>query len=136
MTVQCPPFRRSVALQMDGYRERMAEAIRNARASSGLGPGELADRVGVSHKTVERWENGKASPQHANLRSLAKTLGVEVDDLRPDLPPDQDTLERIEAKLDRLLLHAGLPVNFDAISLELEEEFKNDPPGGPNGSST
>lgn len=120
MTVQRPAFRTSVALAMEGYKERMADNIRKAREAKALGPGEVADKIGVSARTVERWEGGESAPQRPNLRKLAELFGVEVDDLRPDLPPDAETLERIEAKLDLLLANAGLPTQFDEVVEGLE----------------
>ena len=115
MTVQRPAFRHSVAHAMEGYRERMAANIKEAREAKALGPGEVADKIGVSPRAVERWESGQSLPQRANLRKLAELFEVDVSDLRPDSPPDAEALERIEAKLDLLLDAAGLPIDFDSI---------------------
>jgi len=123
MTVQCPTFRHTVGSQMEGYRERMAEKIRDRLREKQMGPGELADKVSASTRTVERWLSGERRPQSRYMKSLAEVLGVDEADLLPDLPPDADALERIEAKLDRLLLAAGLPVDFEQVSGELEDEL-------------
>ena len=47
---------------------------------------ELADRLGVSNKSVSRWESG-GYPDVATLAPLAKALGVSVDELLGCQPP-------------------------------------------------
>lgn len=48
---------------------------------------ELADQLGVSNKSVSRWESGGGYPDVGILAPLAKALGVTVDDLLCDTPP-------------------------------------------------
>jgi transcriptional regulator with XRE-family HTH domain len=44
----------------------------------------LADKLGVSNKTVSKWENGGGLPDTNMLPTLAQTLGVTVDDIVSD----------------------------------------------------
>ena len=42
---------------------------------------ELAERIGVSSKTVSKWETGKGLPDITLLQPLAQTLGISVIEL-------------------------------------------------------
>ncbi|HZO75092.1 MAG TPA: helix-turn-helix domain-containing protein [Ktedonobacteraceae bacterium] len=48
--------------------------LRNARRAAGLTQEQLAERIGVSEKTVQRWEVGKAIPQPIALHALCEEL--------------------------------------------------------------
>lgn len=58
-----------------------SERLRAYRRGKGLTQQELADLLGVSNKTVSRWESGGGYPDVPLLVPLARALGVEVDDL-------------------------------------------------------
>ena len=121
---------------MDGYKERMAENIRQAREAKDLGRGEVADKVGVSPRTVERWEEAESKPHPATLRKLAELFEVDTSDLKPDTPPEAETLERIEAKLDRLLTSAGLSTLLDDPAAELDADEESTLPDAPSAPPT
>jgi len=55
--------------------------IRQLRESSRLTQAELADRIGVSSKTVSKWETAKGLPDITLLQPLAQALGVSVIEL-------------------------------------------------------
>lgn len=57
------------------------ERLKNYRRARNLTQRELAEQVGVSDKTVSRWESGGGYPDVPVLVPLAKALGVTVDDL-------------------------------------------------------
>ncbi|MCQ2426879.1 MAG: helix-turn-helix domain-containing protein [Clostridia bacterium] len=59
-----------------------AEAIRNARIKAGMTQEELADKIGVSRRTVNSYENGKSWPKNnSRYKQLAKALDVHVSTL-------------------------------------------------------
>lgn len=62
------------------------DRLRRYRKSKNMTQQELAERLGVSDKSVSRWENG-SYPDVAMLGPLAKELGVTVDDLLGTAPP-------------------------------------------------
>lgn len=62
------------------------DRLRNYRKAKHLTQQELAERLGVSDKSVSRWENG-SYPDVPLLGPLAKELGVTVDDLLGTAPP-------------------------------------------------
>jgi type I restriction enzyme M protein len=64
-------------------------ALRAIRASLDLTQAELAERLGVSFATVNRWEGGGTKPQKApmtRIMALAAEVDVEVDDVSSDVP--------------------------------------------------
>ena len=56
-------------------------AIRQLRESRGLTQAELAEKIGVSSKTVSKWETAKGLPDISLLQPLAQALGVSVIEL-------------------------------------------------------
>jgi len=63
-----------------------AERLKKLRKANNMTQQELADKLGVSNKSVSRWETG-GYPDVAMLGPLAKALGVTVDDLLGETPP-------------------------------------------------
>ena len=63
----------------------MAEALdnrlREAREAAGLTQAELAERIGVSRKTVNTVENGVFIPSTVVALRLASALGCNVEEL-------------------------------------------------------
>ena len=55
--------------------------IKALRERNGLTQAELSDRIGVSSKTVSKWETAKGLPDISLLQPLAKALGVSVIEL-------------------------------------------------------
>ena len=55
--------------------------IRQLRERQNLTQSELAERIGVSSKTVSKWETGKGLPDISLLRPLAQALGISVIEL-------------------------------------------------------
>lgn len=60
---------------------RLASALKDARAAAGLTQAELAERAGVSRKTINTVENGVFIPSTILALSLARALGTTVEDL-------------------------------------------------------
>jgi transcriptional regulator with XRE-family HTH domain len=111
LTSQSPAFKRTVAVLMGDYQRRIARRIQSEREKLSLSHLELAAKVGTTDRTVRRWEAGETEPQPRHLRALADTFGLEVADIRPNLEAEENAvrgqLDRIEAKLDRLLAAIG-----------------------------
>lgn len=60
---------------------RLGSRLKTVRTEAGLTQAELADRAGVSRKTVNTVENGVFVPSTVLALSLARALGVRVEDL-------------------------------------------------------
>jgi transcriptional regulator with XRE-family HTH domain len=64
----------------------IGERIRAARKAQGLSLRALAERVGLSHEMIRRYEQGKAVPSASTLHKIADTLRCSPDYfLRPTL---------------------------------------------------
>ena len=72
-----------------------AQRLKEYRKARGMTQQELADRLGVSNKSVSRWETG-GYPDVALLGPLAKALGVTVDDLLGEQPAAVRALGRAD----------------------------------------
>jgi transcriptional regulator with XRE-family HTH domain len=55
--------------------------IKQLREAGKLTQGALAERIGVSSKTVSKWETGKGLPDISLLQPLAQALGISVIEL-------------------------------------------------------
>ena len=61
--------------------ERLVNRIKEKRAELGLTQAELAERVGVTRKTVNTVENGVFVPSALLALKLAEALSVPVEEL-------------------------------------------------------
>lgn len=60
---------------------RLASRLKEVRTAAGLTQADLAERAGVSRKTVNTVENGVFVPSTLLALSLARALGTTVEDL-------------------------------------------------------
>lgn len=61
------------------YNEKLANAIRTARAAAGYTQAQAAAILNMSQTGVAAWETGRATPPAATLAELAKLYGVSAD---------------------------------------------------------
>jgi transcriptional regulator with XRE-family HTH domain len=102
---------RSVALEVALENRAIGRRIAQLRENAHLTQPAAAERAGVSLRGYQKWESGASRPNWTNLEKLAEVFGVKEDEIIGSLEPDEDQLDRIEAKLDELL----------AISRETEQ---------------
>lgn len=55
--------------------------IHRKRKEKNLTQAQLAERLGVSNKTVSKWENGKCMPDYGIVEDLCDELGVTIAEL-------------------------------------------------------
>ena len=69
----------------------LGEQIRRARGRQRWSQQELADRVKVTRKTVDNWENGRTTPPGATIAAIEDVLGVDLSgDGQADVYTDPD----------------------------------------------
>ena len=56
-------------------------AVRQLREARGMTQAELGEKIGVSSKTVSKWETGKGLPDISLLQPLAQALGISLIEL-------------------------------------------------------
>ena len=54
------------------------EKIREGRANLGITQTELAEKIGVTLRTISKYEKQGVMPRGANLQKLAEVLGVSI----------------------------------------------------------
>lgn len=59
----------------------MDEVIRSRRAALGLSQAELAAQSGVDQRQIRRYEAGETQPSLSVARSIARSLGITIDEL-------------------------------------------------------
>ena len=60
--------------------EKIGKFIAECRKQKNLTQEQLSEILGVSSKSVSRWENGKTLPDYTVLDSLCKALGISVNE--------------------------------------------------------
>ena len=55
--------------------------IAQKRRTKNLTQEQLAEKLGVSNKTISKWENGKCMPDYSIIQKLCDALGVTLPEL-------------------------------------------------------
>lgn len=63
-------------------RPRLARLIETSRKKQDLWQSELAARLGVSERTVTKWEKGEVVPRPEHLERIAGALGLDLRELQ------------------------------------------------------
>ena len=66
--------------------------IGKKRKELNLTQAQLAEKLGVSNKTVSKWENGKCMPDYGVIQPLCTELGVTVSELMYGEEQAQDSI--------------------------------------------
>lgn len=61
----------------------LGQRIAAHRRAAGLSQDQLADRLGVERRTVQRYENAVTDPRYADLLLIAMALGIHPAELLP-----------------------------------------------------
>ena len=60
---------------------KIGSFIKEIRKEKGLTQEQLAEKLGVSQKSVSRWETGKTMPDYSLLPNICETLEINVAEL-------------------------------------------------------
>ena len=61
--------------------DKIGKFIALNRKNKGLTQEQLAEKLGVTNKTVSRWETGKYMPDLSLLKPLSEELGITLNEL-------------------------------------------------------
>ena len=75
--------------------------IEKKRKEQNLTQAQLAEKLGVSNKTVSKWENGKCMPDYGVIQPLCQELKVTVSEL---MDGEEQALDSIRAYDDEQIL--------------------------------
>ena len=56
-------------------------SLASARVNAGLSQKEAAIKIGVSNKTLSKWENGKCFPDALQIKKICELYGVPYDNI-------------------------------------------------------
>lgn len=70
--------------------KKIGRFIADNRRKAGMTQRELAEALGVSNRTISKWECGDGMPELANILPLCRLLGVTADELlRGEYTPEK-----------------------------------------------
>ena len=94
--------------------------LRQLRKENGLTQEELAEKFGVSSRSVSRWENGNTLPEPGILVELADHYGIDIKELidgeRKSEATNSDTKEILRSVADYADLEKQLSVSRKCIA--------------------
>ncbi|MCD2461996.1 helix-turn-helix domain-containing protein [Streptomyces sp. MBT42] len=59
-------------------RAALGQRLRELRTEAGLSQDQLADRIGMERRSIQRYESGERDPRYTELLLIADALGVPV----------------------------------------------------------
>lgn len=92
--------------------------IYELRRSMNLSQKELGEMVGVSNKSVSKWENGTAMPKTETIVKLAEVFGISPLELLQGKTDDKLTLSQLSSQTNEMFLK-------EEISKRDNEELKS-----------
>lgn len=101
--------------------EKIGKFIASCRKELNLTQEQLAEKLGVSNKTVSRWENGNSFPDVSMLQPLCDLLNISVNELLlGEKIPEDNYRKKVEENTIRILEECR-------FSLESGKYFKSSP---------
>lgn len=106
--------------------EKIGKFIAILRREHSLTQKELAQRLGVSDKTISKWETGRGLPEISIMRSLCETLEISMNELLSGDRLDESSYrkkaeENIETLLQRrsykkVIIHIAISTTIFLVS--------------------
>lgn len=94
--------------------EKIGEFIRELRKENNMTQEQLAEKMGVTDKSISRWENGRTMPDISMLGILANELNCTVPELLNGRKMTKEELIELKETIDNL------------IEYESSQQIKND----------
>ena len=60
---------------------KIGKFIAELRKSKNMTQEQLGEKLGVSFKTISKWENGRGMPELSTLKPLSEELGVSINEI-------------------------------------------------------
>ena len=96
--------------------EKIGRFIATCRKEQNLTQQELAEKLGVSSKSISRWENGRTLPDYSIIKDLCKTLNISINELFSG--------EKIESKNFKEIADNNLLNALENSTFTLKEKIK------------
>lgn len=94
--------------------EQIGKFIKENREKKNLTQEQLAEKLGLTGKSISRWENGKTMPDISMLSPLANILGVSVQELLNGRKMTKEELLELKGTIE------------DLVEYESKQQIKKD----------
>ena len=81
---------------------KIGKFIAELRKEKNMTQQQLGDKIGVSFKTISKWENGRGMPELSLLKPLSEELGVTINEI---LSGERIQSERYLDKLEENMIN-------------------------------
>ena len=78
---------------------KVGRFITKKRKEQNLTQEQLAERLGISNKTISKWETGKCMPDYAVVKNLCEELNVSVSELMDGEETDDKSIRLYDEEL-------------------------------------
>ena len=87
--------------------ERIGKFISELRKEKSMTQDQLAEKLGVTDKSISRWENGKTMPDLSMLTILSRELNVEISELLNGRRMDKEELEKLRDTINNIIEYSN-----------------------------
>lgn len=87
--------------------EKIGTFIAELRKEKNMTQEQLAEKMGVTNKSISRWENGKTLPDLSMISLLAKELQVEISELLNGRRMTSDELIELRNTIDHIITYSN-----------------------------
>ena len=95
----------------------MKRELRALRSGAGLTQQQLADKLGVTHISVSRWETGRSEPSSSAIAAISNYFNVSADYLLGKAKTDNSKND-VDLKDDPVVLsYGGKPVSDEDMDV-------------------
>lgn len=86
--------------------EKIGKFIAELRKEQNMTQEEFAEKLGVTNKSVSRWENGKTLPDLSMITILAKEFHVDISEILNGRKMSTDELIELRNTIDQIILYS------------------------------
>ena len=87
--------------------ERIGKFISELRKEKSMTQDQLAEKLGVTDKSISRWENGKTMPDLSMLTILSRELNVEISELLNGRRMNKEELEKLRDTINNIIEYSN-----------------------------
>lgn len=93
---------------------KIGKFIAELRKNKNMTQEQLGEKLGVSSKTISKWENGRGMPELSTLKPLSEELGVSINEILSG--------EKIEKEVYQEKLEENIVNTIDYANKKMEKQ--------------
>lgn len=97
--------------------EKIGKFIQEMRKEKNMTQGDLAEKMGVTDKSISRWENGKTMPDLSIINDLAQELDIEVSELLNGRKMTKEELIKMRDTINNVIEYSNSEKNKKTTKL-------------------